>query len=126
MFFWSYFLLPVVSALVVHSPTLPNSVYPHVGSTDAETEHPVHNVPLVLADPLDSCSAFQNIKSISGKVVLTERGNCSFQSKIAHAQASRNVVVFLRMTRVFYRNMAQWVLLYSTMCIHHAGKYQCL
>lgn len=73
-----------VSGLVVHTPNTPEVVYHHVSSTN-ELDHPIHHVPLVLANPLDSCTSLQN-NIIGKKVVLIERGNCSFQSKIANAQ----------------------------------------
>ena len=47
---------------------------------------------LALASPVNGCSAIQ---MASGKVVLIERGLCTFQSKVFHAQAAGAVAVII-------------------------------
>lgn len=39
--------------------------------------------PLVAALPADGCSALRYANSLPGKVVLLQRGNCTFQTKVA-------------------------------------------
>ena len=93
MLFWTLLSLTAAYGLVVHTPKLPDSVYPHVKSTDIEVTHPIHRAQLVLASPMDGCdSRWANADHIVGKVVLVERGVCSFNEKIIHAQVTTSEV----------------------------------
>lgn len=39
-------------------------------------------LPLAVATPLDACTALANPSKFAGRVVLLQRGNCTFQTKV--------------------------------------------
>uniref|UniRef100_A0A7S4BD77 RING-type domain-containing protein n=1 Tax=Chrysotila carterae TaxID=13221 RepID=A0A7S4BD77_CHRCT len=57
------------------------------GTLFAELPAPIE-AELVVADPLDGASDFSNSAEVRGKVVLMQRGGCSFVDKVRRAQSA--------------------------------------
>jgi len=50
---------------------------------------------VVASDPLNGCTTFNNAAAVSGKIVLVNRGTCSFKTKTLNAQNAGAVGVIL-------------------------------
>jgi cytochrome c556 len=50
---------------------------------------------LIASDPLNGCTPFNNAAAVSGKIVLVNRGTCSFKTKTLNAQNAGAVGVIL-------------------------------
>jgi subtilisin family serine protease len=55
----------------------------------------VDSTPTGTGTPRDACSALKNATSVSGRIVLVERGGCAFQVKIKNAQDAGAVGVIV-------------------------------
>ncbi len=50
---------------------------------------------LVVADPLEACSAFNNSGAITGNIAILDRGNCTFVEKVNFAQDAGAIAVIV-------------------------------
>ncbi len=55
----------------------------------------MNNIDIIKADPYDACNPFTNGGSMSGKVVLIQRGNCEFGAKAYRAQQAGAAAVII-------------------------------
>ena len=44
-----------------------------------------NELPLAVATPLDACTALTNPSTFAGRVVLLQKGNCTFETKVCDA-----------------------------------------
>lgn len=133
MYFYAVLLLVnCVSGLVINSPCC--TIHPHIQGFDVAAKKDTGTVDrgvLVMAKPINACTPIENAAELLGKVALVERGNCTFISKIFHAQdtGALGVIVYNNLDTDRWRVSMQAsphdspdVVIPSVFISHHVGQ----